>query len=204
MAMQEEVGLPFEMIDATEIHTCCPNLFGGVGTFRQHKTKKETIGWCMKTMRCEPQTFTQYLCSKEQTVAFDDLEKVISIQKDLFKRMLVYVYCANNGSQCDATDIIAKLSKIDFELNQIAVTKKDWYHRLLPYIPWTGQRDHGSCYPLMIQDKVVFLHMDFGSCIHKQTNIQPCNQHVRLASPLTDSHEITQEFNKLVALTKIG
>lgn len=184
-------------------HKCCPTLFGRIEKGKQLRTQAEIVQWLMRVVRCEPDAFTQFLCSKEQTADLDDAEETISIQKDLLKRMLVYAYYANNGSMEDTLDILAKISKKDRELDQISITKKDWYHRLLVHIPWTEQRDHTSCYPLLIKNKVIFLKMDFNSCIHIQKEIKSCNEHPHIATPLTDTDQISHEFNKLISLTKI-
>lgn len=184
-------------------HKCCPTLFGRIEKQEQLRTQAEIVQWIMRVGCCEPDAFTEFLCSKEQSADLDDVEETVSIQKDLLKRMLVYVYHAHNSSRLDAIDILAKISKKDRELNQISITKKDWYHRLLVHIPWTGQRDHNSCYPLLIKNKIIFLKMDFNSCIHIQKEINPCHEHARIATPLTDTDQILHEFNKLISLTKI-
>lgn len=208
LGMQEvEVGLPIEMMDlrVRKPHQCCQDLFGKVeSSVRTFESRAEVAKWLLRAANAESDTFTQFLCSKEQTADLDDVEEAVFIEKDLLKRMLVYVYQAHNSSQLDALDILAKISKKDFELNQIAITKKDWYHRLLVHIPWTGQRDHNSCYPLLIKNKVIFLKIDFNSCIHIQKEIKPCHEHARIATPLTDADQISQEFNKMISLTKIG
>ena len=154
--------------------------------------------------RCAPDTFIQFLCSKAETKDFDDAVPAISIQKDLFKRLMLFVYHKNDVGLEDAAALFSKISQhVDANPNQIALTKKDWYYHLLPHIPWTGQRDHNSCYPLLIKDKIVFLKTNANSCIHSQEIIERCNQHENLASALTDTDQITKEFNDLL-LTKIG
>lgn len=181
-------------------HGCCPNSFGVVQG-NGPKTKQEGMQLALRAFACEHDSFTQYLCSQEQTVHLDDCELAITIQKDLFKRMLVHVYLVNASGMSSATEIIGKILQkyIDPHAQQVAITKKDWYYRLLAYIPFNGVMDHG-CLPVLIKNKVFFLKIK--SCIHTQTDIQPCydNAHRRALTPVTDSNQIAREFSKLIEL----
>lgn len=188
-------------------HQCCPDSFGKVEIVRGPKTQQEAAQWAMRAFVCAPDTFTQYLCSQEQTINFDDWKHAITIQKDLFKRMLVHAYSANASGRYSASEIVYKILQESINLNteQVAVTKKDWYHRLLAHIPFNGIMDHG-CHPLLIKNKVFFLKMIVHECIHTLAVIQPCNDnaHRRAITPVTDGEQIEKEFNNLLLTAKIG
>ena len=200
-----ELGVPIEMMDLRVIspYRCCPNSFGKVSKKRQAGTKHEEAQRAFRVIRCELDTFDGYVCDSKQTVDCDDIEIIITIENTLFKRMLVHTYYSNKGRN-GASEIIDKVARKLINPNDahIGITKKDWYHRLLPSIPWNGLEDHHTCFPLLLKNKIFFLKID--SCVHQQTEIKVCNEHTRVTTPITDGDQIQQEFNKLLALTKIG
>lgn len=186
-------------------YRCCPDSFGKVEKKKPVRTREEVVQWALRVIKCELDTFDKHLCNSEQTVDCDDSECAITVQNDLFKRMLVHVYHSNAGRR-GASEIVDRIMQklIDPNTENVAITKKDLYHRLLSFISWNGLEDHGTCFPLLIKNKIFFLKIK--SCIHKQTAIQACSDsvHRRITGNVTDSDQIAQEFNKLLALTKIG
>jgi hypothetical protein len=141
-------------------HECCPALFGKGGIEPHLPTQTQAVQWVLRAANWEHATFTQFVCSKEQTADCDDIQEVVSIEKDLLKRMLVYNYYTNADAQTNALEILSRvLREIRTDnLNPVLITKKDWYHRLLAYVPWNGQRESGTCYPLLIKNRSKFLH----------------------------------------------
>lgn len=186
-----------------QAYSCCSDSFGKVLPKKPAMTRDEAIRYVMRLMAGDLVTFDAYICSSSQTINYDDVDNVITIPKDLFKRMVIHV-CHSNISSSSGSEIISKILEqtIDCNTEQVAVTKKDWYYRLLAHIPWNGQKECHTCLPLLINQKIFLLKMD--SCIHKQKEIKICDQHARLASPITDGDQIAEEFNKLIASKKLG